>query len=167
MPGGQATNLQQQARALGLAGRWHEIARAYADVNRLFGDIIKVTPTSKVVGDMALYMVANDLSPQEVADPSREIAFPDSVIALFRGELGSPPDGFPEALQKKILKGARPIQGRPGALLPPADLEAARRDARAIAGREGADRDRAPYPLYPKVCEDDAAHARAYGDGRA
>ena len=164
MPGGQYTNLREQARAMGLAHRWPEVARAYAQVNRLFGDIVKVTPTSKVVGDMALYMVANDLGAEEVADPAREIAFPDSVIALFRGELGSPPEGFPRELQRKILKGAAPIAGRPGAHLPPADLDAARREAAKLAAREVSDRDLASYLLYPKLFEEFTRHQRAFGD---
>ena len=164
MPGGQYTNLREQARSIGLEHRWPEVARAYADVNRLFGDIVKVTPTSKVVGDMALYMVANDLSAEEVADPGREIAFPDSVVALFRGELGSPPDGFPEALQKKILKGERPIEGRPGAHLPSADLEVARAEAQALAARDISDSDLASYLMYPRVFEEYAAHERVHGD---
>jgi pyruvate carboxylase len=85
----------------------------------LFGDIVKVTPTSKVVGDMALYMVANDLTPAEVNDPARDIAFPESVISLFKGELGYPPDGFPAALQKKVIRDEPALQGRPGVNLPP------------------------------------------------
>ena len=123
MPGGQYTNLREQARALGLAHRWPEIARAYADVNVLFGDIVKVTPTSKVVGDMALFMVAENLSSQDVCSPSCPVAFPQSVVALMRGELGSPPGGFPQALQDKVLRGEKPIVGRPADHLPPADLE--------------------------------------------
>jgi pyruvate carboxylase len=95
MPGGQYTNLREQARAMGIEHRWGEVSQAYADVNQLFGDIVKVTPTSKVVGDMALFMVANGLTPDDVKNPAREIAFPDSVISLMRGELGFPPDGFP------------------------------------------------------------------------
>src|SRR3974390_2900921 len=109
MPGGQYTNLREQARAMGLDHRWPEVSRAYAQVNRMFGDIVKVTPTSKVVGDMALFMVANDLTEQDVQDPARDISFPDSVIALFKGELGLSPEGFPRDLQRKILKGQVPL----------------------------------------------------------
>ncbi len=129
MPGGQYTNLREQARSMGLEPRWPEVAEAYAQVNLLFGDIVKVTPTSKVVGDMALFMVANDLTPEDVLDPAREIAFPESVVQLMRGELGFPADGFPEALQKKVLRGQAPMTGRPGEHLPPVDLEAAREQA--------------------------------------
>ena len=141
MPGGQYTNLYHQAAALGLAPRWREACQMYATVNRMFGDIVKVTPTSKVVGDMALFMVANDLSPTDVADPDKEIAFPESVISLFKGELGFPPDGFPKALEKKVLKGAQPLQGRYGASAPPVDLEQAREHHAAWSGVVGVDDD--------------------------
>ena len=103
---------------MGLEHRWNEVAQAYADVNQLFGDIVKVTPSSKVVGDLALFMVANDLTPAEVADPDKDISFPESVISMMRGELGYPADGFPPALQAKVLKGQTSIAGRVGAHLP-------------------------------------------------
>ncbi len=163
MPGGQFTNLKEQARSLGLAERWHEVARAYADVNRLFGDIVKVTPSSKVVGDMALAMVSAGLTPEEVADPKREIAFPESVIGLFRGELGQPPGGFPEALQRKVLKGAKPIEGRPGAQLPPADLAAKQDEVEEALGRRVSAEELNAYLMYPKVFLDYAARAEDYG----
>ena len=127
MPGGQFTNLKEQARAMGLESRWHEVAQAYHDVNLLFGDIVKVTPSSKVVGDMALMMVAQDLTVADVADPDKDISFPDSVIAMLRGDLGQPPRGWPEAITAKALKGEKPGTERPGALLAPADLDADRK----------------------------------------
>ncbi len=130
MPGGQYTNLFQQAKALGLASRWPEVCKAYADVNMLFGDIVKVTPTSKVVGDMALFLVANNLTPADMLDPERELAFPESVVELFEGRLGQPPGGFPPALQERVLKGRPPLTERPGTNLPPADLAAAPREGR-------------------------------------
>ncbi|HMM55435.1 MAG TPA: biotin/lipoyl-binding protein, partial [Candidatus Desulfobacillus sp.] len=164
MPGGQYTNLREQARAMGLGHRWAEVSRAYAEVNLLFGDIVKVTPTSKVVGDLALFMVANDLSPEQVADPQREIAFPDSVVSLMKGELGYPPDGFPPALQKKVLRGAEPLPGRAGDYLPAVDLEASRAEAEAAVGRKLSDSDLASYLMYPKVFKDYAAHHSRYGD---
>src|SRR5437667_722160 len=99
----------------------------YADVNRLFGDIIKVTPTSKVVGDMALFMVGNSLTPADVLADPRELAFPESVVEFFEGRLGQPPGGFPKVLQKRVLRGRTPLRRRPGATLPPADLDATRR----------------------------------------
>ena len=164
MPGGQYTNLREQARALGLERRWPQVEKAYAQVNTLFGNIIKVTPTSKVVGDMALYMVTNDLSPEDVLDPEREIAFPESVIQLFRGELGQPPGGFPAALQRKILKDREVLSTRPGAALAPADLRAERAEAERKARRHVSDRELASYLMYPNVFVDYAKHRRSYGD---
>jgi pyruvate carboxylase len=168
MPGGQYTNLREQARSLGLAHRWTEVSQAYADVNQLFGDIVKVTPSSKVVGDMALMMVANDLTPAQVADPAREVAFPESVVSLFKGELGFPPEGFPEALSRKVLKLADdeqpPAAYRPGDLLPPADLAALRRQAEAECEQPLSEPEFASYLMYPKVTRDFHAHVRAHGD---
>jgi pyruvate carboxylase len=164
MPGGQYTNLREQARAVGLEHRWPEVSRAYAEVNRLFGDIVKVTPTSKVVGDLALFMVANDLTPADVTDPRREIAFPESVVSLFRGELGFPPDGFPAALSRKVLKSEPPVPYRPGDTLPEVDLDAARRDAEKVAGHQISDTDLASYLMYPKVFKEYAEHHRQYSD---
>ena len=164
MPGGQYTNLREQARAMGIEHRWNEVSQAYSDVNQLFGDIVKVTPTSKVVGDMALFMVANDLTPADVADPDKEIAFPESVISLFKGELGFPPDGFPTALEKKVLKGGKPLEGRYGANVPPVDLEQARAAAEKAADRKLSDQELASYLMYPKVFTEYAQHRRAHGD---
>ncbi len=164
MPGGQYTNLREQARAMGLAHRWAEVSKAYAEVNLLFGDIVKVTPTSKVVGDMALFMVANDLTPEQVRDPGREIAFPESVISLMKGELGYPPDGFPKELQAKVLRGEKPLPGRAGDFLPAVDLEAKRAEAEAAVNRKVSDTDLASYLMYPKVFKDYAAHRSHYGD---
>jgi pyruvate carboxylase len=164
MPGGQYTNLREQARSMGLDTRWPEVAQAYADVNQLFGDIVKVTPSSKVVGDLALFMVANGLTPAEVADPDKEVSFPESVVSMFRGEMGYPADGFPPALQKKILKGKTPIEGRVGAYLPDVDLDAARVAAEKAAGRHVDDNDLASYLMYPKVFAEFAEHQRHYGN---
>ncbi len=164
MPGGQYTNLREQARSMGLEHRWNEVAQAYADVNQLFGDIVKVTPSSKVVGDLALFMVANDLTPDEVADPAKDIAFPESVVSMMRGELGYPADGFPPALQAKVLKGQTPIEGRVGAHLPSVDLEAERAKAAKAAGHQINDTDLASWLMYPKVFTDYAEHLRKYGD---
>ena len=164
MPGGQYTNLRQQARSLGIEEKWDQVAHAYADVNDLFGDIVKVTPTSKVVGDMALMMVTSGLIPADVANPDKEIAFPESVVQLFRGELGQPPGGWPVELQKKVLKDVQPFTERPGAILPPADLAAIRAEAEKKVGRALSDDELASYLMYPKVFTDFAAHAREYGD---
>ncbi|MFK8016566.1 MAG: pyruvate carboxylase [Gammaproteobacteria bacterium] len=151
MPGGQFTNLKEQAASLGIGRRWHEVARAYADVNMAFGDIVKVTPSSKVVGDMALMMVTSDTSIEQVVDPDTDIAFPASVVALFAGELGQPPGGFPKALQAKILKGREPITERPGSLLPPVDLEAERQQLAAAGDGPVSEYDLASHLMYPKV----------------
>ena len=164
MPGGQYSNLFQQARALGLESRWVEVCKAYMDVNFLFGDIIKVTPSSKVVGDMALFLVANNLTPDDTVDPDRELAFPESVVEFFEGRLGQPPGGFPKVLQERVLKGRPALTERPGALLPPADLGAARIKAASLLGRPADDRDALSLVLYPRVFPDLAAHQRAYSD---
>ncbi|MBZ8132941.1 pyruvate carboxylase [Afifella sp. IM 167] len=163
MPGGQFTNLKEQARALGLESRWHAVARAYHDVNLLFGDIVKVTPSSKVVGDMALMMVSQDLSIGDVIDPKRDISFPESVVQMMRGELGQPPGGWPEAIQKKVLKGEEPITVRPGSLMGEADLEAERAKAAEACEAEISDTALASYLMYPKVFTDFAAAQETYG----
>jgi pyruvate carboxylase len=163
MPGGQFTNLKEQARSLGLEARWHEVARTYADVNMLFGDIVKVTPSSKVVGDLALMMVASDLTVADVADPAKEIAFPDSVVQMMRGDLGQPPGGWPPALLKKVLKGAEPITVRPGSLIPPADLTAERGAVEEALGRSVNEQELASYVMYPKVFTEFARAADTYG----
>ena len=164
MPGGQYTNLFQQAKALGLASRWPEVCKAYSEVNVLFGDIVKVTPTSKVVGDMALFMVANNLRPEDTVDPSRELAFPESVVELFEGRLGQPPGGFPPVLQERVLKGRPSTTDRPGKDQAPADLEAGRDKAAAFLGQPATIRDALSYLIYPRVFPDLAAHERSYAD---
>ncbi|WP_312468736.1 MULTISPECIES: pyruvate carboxylase [Brucella] len=163
MPGGQFTNLKEQARSLGLETRWHEVAQAYADVNRMFGDIVKVTPSSKVVGDMALMMVSQDLTVADVENPDKDIAFPDSVVSMMRGDLGQPPSGWPASLQKKILKDEKPFTVRPGSLLPAADLDAERKSIEETLGREITDQEFASYLMYPKVFTDYAAAQENYG----
>jgi len=164
MPGGQYTNLREQARAMGLDHHWAEICQTYSEVNQLFGDIVKVTPTSKVVGDMALYMVANGLSAADILDPDREIAFPKSVIQLFQGELGMPPEGFPEALQKKVLGTRSVLPGRPGALLPPVDLEGTRKKLEKQIARKVSDQDLASHLMYPDVFRHFSEQESHYGD---
>ncbi|MDN5938344.1 MAG: pyruvate carboxylase subunit B, partial [Salinisphaera sp.] len=164
MPGGQYSNLREQARSMGLEGQWPEIAQTYADVNQLFGNIVKVTPTSKVVGDLALYMVAQDLTAEQVADPAFDIDFPDSVVSFFRGELGTPMGGFPPALQRKVLGDEAPIKGRPAASLPAADLDAIKQQAEKDLGVELTATDLASHLMYPKVFADFAAHRSRYGE---
>jgi len=164
MPGGQYTNLREQARALGLEARWPEVSKAYADVNRLFGDIVKVTPTSKVVGDMALFMVGKGLSAADVEDPAREIDFPESVVSLFRGELGNPADGWPAPLQQKILKGKSALVGRPGESLPAVDLVQVKAEAESALQETLSAADLASYLMYPKVFSEFVEHRRQFGD---
>jgi len=165
MPGGQYTNLREQARSLGIdEARWPEVAQTYADVNAMFGDIIKVTPTSKVVGDLTLLMMTSGLSKEQVLDPDTDVAFPESVVQLFRGDLGQPYGGFPEALQRKILKGAAPFTERPGARLPSVDLDAERARIQQKLPRPVTDDDLASYLMYPRVWLDYAADRSQYGD---
>ena len=164
MPGGQYTNLFQQAKALGLAAQWPAVCKSYAEVNILFGDIVKVTPSSKVVGDMALFLVANNLTPADTVDPERELAFPESVVELFEGRLGQPPGGFPPVLQERILKGRPAITERPGKNLAPADLDAAREKAISLLGRPAGPREALSYLIYPRVFPDLATHERTYAD---
>jgi pyruvate carboxylase len=163
MPGGQFTNLKEQARSLGLDTRWHEVARAYREANDMFGDIVKVTPSSKVVGDMALLMVSQGLKADDVLDPKRDVAFPASVVEMLRGDLGQPVNGWPKALQAKALKGDKPITVRPGSLLKPADIGAMRTEAEKKAQRALSDQELAAYSMYPKVFTDFATAERKYG----
>lgn len=160
MPGGQFTNLREQAGSMGLAERWHEIARAYRDVNMMFGDIVKVTPSSKVVGDMALMMVSQDLGVADVLDPKREIAFPASTIEMLRGDLGQPPGGWPAGLQAKALRGETAYTARPGSLLAAADLAALRGEAESRCGVKIDEDELAAYAMYPDVY---AAYRKARG----
>ena len=164
MPGGQFTNLLEQAKALGLGDRWEEVCRAYADVNRLLGDIVKVTPTSKSVGDLALMLVTNGMRADELLTDSREIAFPESVIDLLAGRMGQPPGGFPAAVVKRIVRDADLVTGRPGESLPPADFAAAARKATDVIGRTASPREVLSWLLYPRVFQDFAQHRTKHGD---
>ena len=164
MPGGQYTNLKEQARGLGLEQKWPLVAKTYADVNKMFGNIVKVTPSSKVVGDMALYMMTSELSVEQVQDPDHEIAFPASVIEFFRGDLGQPVGGFPEALQKKVLKGEKPLTERPGASLAPVDLIAERKMVEELVDYKITDAELASHLMYPQVFKDYMARRADYGD---
>jgi pyruvate carboxylase len=169
IPGGQYSNLKAQAEALGIGGAggaegWESVKKAYAQVNQLFGDIPKVTPSSKVVGDMAIWMVKQNLDAAAVTARAGDLTFPESVIDFMRGSLGKPPGGFPEPLRSKILKGAKPIEGRPGASMPPYDWAGAKKEMETLAGTEVARRDVVSYALYPKVMREYMEHRALHGD---
>lgn len=151
MPGGQYSNLQQQAKAVGLEERWDEVKKMYRKVNDMFGDIVKVTPSSKIVGDMALFMVQNNLTEEDIYERGESIDFPASVIEFFRGDIGQPYGGFPEKLQKIILKGKEKIEVRPGLLLEPVDFIKLRKELYEKLGREVTSFDVIAYALYPDV----------------
>ena len=165
MPGGQYTNLKAQAEAMGLGGRWPEIARMYADVNMAFGDIVKVTPSSKVVGDLALYLISHDLSVKDLENlpPDRQLALPNSVADMFMGSLGQPEGGWPSKLQEVVLHGRKPFEGRPGAQLPPADLGQAASKVKQQTGSTSRT-DLMSYLMYPDVFAKFAAARSQYGE---
>ena len=165
MPGGQFTNLKEQARSLGITtDKWGMVANKYAEVNQLFGDIVKVTPSSKIVGDMALYMIANDLSKEDVLDPKKEISFPASVIEFFKGEIGIPQGGFPKELQKKVLGDTKPLTKRPGEILEPVDLDKAAKNLEDEIGMKINQTHLASYLMYPKVFKDYVDHFKEFSD---
>ncbi|WP_299934846.1 pyruvate carboxylase [uncultured Pelagimonas sp.] len=167
MPGGQFTNLKAQARSMGLEERWHEVAQTYADVNRMFGDIVKVTPSSKVVGDMALMMVSQGLDRDQVEDPKTDVSFPDSVIDMMKGNLGQPPGGWPKKIQKKILKDEKAFDDRPGLHAAPVDIEETRLTLqKELEGKAVDDEDLNGYLMYPKVFLDYMGRHRSYGPVR-
>jgi pyruvate carboxylase len=166
MPGGQFTNLKEQAEAMGLGSRWQQIARAYADVNMAFGDIVKVTPSSKVVGDMAIFLVNHNMTMAqfERLSPDHNMTLPASVIDMFMGSLGEPEGGWPKRLQKIILRGARPRRGRPGAHLPKVDLEETAAAVEKKIGRQPSRDETLSYLMYPDVFVKFANHIRQWGD---
>ncbi len=166
MPGGQYTNLRQQAKNLGLENRWSDICEAYATANQLVGDIVKVTPSSKVVGDLALFLVTNHLTADDVFGARGPLAFPRSVVEMMQGFLGEPEGGWPNRFQEIVLKSARAeaIVGRPGASMPAADFTGAARELHAKGRREPREEDVLSYLLYPQVYLDFQKHAQEYGD---
>ena len=163
MPGGQYTNLRQQANAVHLGKRWDEIKEMYATVNQMFGDIPKVTPSSKVVGDMALFMVQNDLTPEMVMNDKGQLSFPESVVNFFRGDLGQPAGGFPKQLQKVILKGQTPLIVRPGALADPVDFDQVRKQATKVLGHQASDEEVMSFIMYPDVMTEYIQRQNEYG----
>ncbi|MDY0164915.1 MAG: pyruvate carboxylase [Thermoguttaceae bacterium] len=166
MPGGQITNLQQQAASLGLRDRWRDVCEAYAAANQLFGDIVKVTPSSKVVGDMAMFMVHNNLTADDVLNSKLPLSFPKSVVEMMQGMLGRPGEGWPEKIRKIVLDsaGLKGFDHRPGARLEPADFTKTRRELQLKIGDEPSDRDVLSYLLYPQVFLDFAGHREKFSD---
>ena len=163
MPGGQYTNLKQQSAALGLLERWEEIKAMYHTVSMMFGDLIKVTPSSKIVGDMALFMVQNNLTEEDIYEKGDTLSFPNSVIEFFEGKIGVPYQNFPETLQKIILKGKTPVLGRTGDTLAPVDFRKVKDELEAL-GAPTTDEAVSSYCLYPKVFTDWVRFINQYGD---
>jgi pyruvate carboxylase len=164
MPGGQYSNLQQQAKGVGLGDKWNDVKAMYRKVNDLFGDIVKVTPSSKVVGDMALYMVQNKLTEEDLFTRGESLDFPDSVVEFFQGSLGQPYQGFPEKLQSIILKGKKPITVRPGELMEEVSFEKLKEEIKEKHGIEPTDHDVVAYSLYPKVFSEYVQAYEKFGD---
>jgi pyruvate carboxylase len=163
IPGGQYTNLKPQVESLNLGHRFLEVKEMYKKVNDMLGDIVKVTPSSKMVGDLAIFMVQNDLTPENIVEKGAALSYPDSVVSYFKGMMGQPAWGFPKDLQKIVLKGEEPITVRPGSLLPPADFEAAKEHLRKVCGHEPSERDVISWLTYPKVLEDYFKNRAEYG----
>ncbi|MDD7215442.1 MAG: pyruvate carboxylase [Firmicutes bacterium] len=166
IPGGQYSNLQAQVESFGLGHKLKEVKDMYKAVNQMLGDIVKVTPSSKVVGDLAIFMVQNDLTPENIVEKGANIDFPDSAVSYFEGMMGQPEGGFPEDIQKVVLKGRKPITCRPGELLEPEDFDAIRKKLQEELGLEGNDKEVISYALYPKVFEDYVKSIRKDGNFR-
>ena len=162
IPGGQYTNLRPQVESLGLGDRFEEVKEMYKTVNDMLGDPVKVTPSSKVVGDLAIFMVQNDLTPENIVERGKALAFPDSVVSYFKGMMGQPAWGFPDDLQKVVLKGEEPITCRPGKLLPPVDFDRLEQEVRKFRN-DPERKDLISYAMYPKVYEDFCRHRKEYG----
>lgn len=165
MPGGQYTNLKEQAASLGLANRWREIARTYAEVNQLFGDIVKVTPSSKVVGDMTMFLISRGIKPADVVNlEPGSVPFPASVIDMLSGGLGQPMGGWPADVQKVVLGKQKPITVRPGEDMPAVNLKKVREELAAKLKRDATDDDLYSHLMYPEVFSDFAKVQRDFGD---
>ena len=165
MPGGQFTNLKEQAAAMGLASRWPEIARTYAEVNQLFGDIVKVTPSSKVVGDMTMFLVTRGIKPADVVNlEPGSVPFPESVIDMLGGGLGQPLGGWPKKIQHVVLGNRKPIKGRPGAELKPLNFKKIAEELSPKLKREATMDDVFSHVMYPEVFADFTKKANANGD---
>ena len=167
IPGGQYTNLLFQSKQLGLTEKWPEIKRKYAEANIVLGDIPKVTPSSKVVGDLAQFMVAQNLEPQDILSQAETLAFPDSVVNYLRGDIGIPPGGFPEPLRSKVLKGRglEPVEGRPGQFLKEYNFDQEREALQSAYGKKViGEKELLSYALYPNVFKDWKEYQSVYGD---
>ena len=166
IPGGQYSNLKPQVESFGLGHRFNDVKVMYKKVNDMMGDIIKVTPSSKMVGDMAIFMVKNDLTPENIYEKAKNMAFPDSVVSYFKGMMGQPEGGFPEELQKLVLKGEKPITVRPGELLPPEDFDKIEKYLKEKYKFNPSKKDILSYALYPDVFEEFIKHFLEYGEVR-
>ena len=164
IPGGQYSNLKPQVESFGLGHRFEEVKQTYKQVNEMLGDIVKVTPTSKAVGDMAIFMVQNELTPNNIYDKAKDMAFPDSIVAYFGGMMGQPMGGFPEKLQELVLKGQKPITGRPGECLEPEDFDKIKEYLKENFDIEPTMKDAISYALYPKVFEEYVTYVKDQGD---
>ena len=154
MPGGQYSNLKSHVESFGLGHKFNDVKEMYKAVNEMLGDIVKVTPSSKAVGDMAIFMVQNELTPENIYEKAKDIDFPDSIVSYFEGMMGQPEGGFPEKLQKLVLHGKEPITCRPGELLPDEDFDKIKKQLEEKHGLEGSEKEALSYALYPKVFED-------------
>ena len=164
IPGGQYSNLKPQVESFGIGHKFNDVKHMYKRVNEMVGDIIKVTPSSKMVGDMAIFMVQNDLTPENICEKAKNMAFPDSVVSYFKGMMGQPEGGFPKELQKVVLKGEEPITVRPGELLPPENFDKDREYLKEKYKYEPTNKDLLSYALYPDVFEDYLKFVEEYGD---
>ena len=164
IPGGQYSNLRPQAEAMGVGDRLPELKRTYATVNEMLGDIVKVTPSSNVVGDLALYMMTHNLTPETLIERSPQLQFPESVVGLFAGEIGYPEGGFPPVLQAAILKGRKPVEGRMSEAMPPVDMEQTRKEVEEKTRRKATEEDALSYLMYPKVYTEFRTHRRQFSD---
>jgi pyruvate carboxylase len=164
IPGGQYSNYKPQVEGLGLGHRWEECKEMYRKVNDMFGDLVKVTPSSKIVGDMAMFMVQNNLQPEDVYERGQDLAFPQGVVDFFKGMIGQPYGGFPERLQKIILKGEQPLTCRPGELLEPVDLAAKKAELEKKLGHPVSEREVLSAVLYPGVFEEFDRHRQEFSD---
>ncbi|MCL1904461.1 MAG: pyruvate carboxylase [Oscillospiraceae bacterium] len=163
IPGGQYTNLKSQVAGLGLADRFDEVKQKYIEANQILGDIVKVTPSSKMVGDLAIFMTQNELTPDNIEEKAKHLNFPDSVVGYFKGLMGQPSFGFPKGLQKSVLKGEKAFTNKPGAELKPVDLTQIKTDLAKITPTP-TDRDAISWCLYPKVFEEFVKNREMWGD---